>query len=57
MIFEPETASATAIKPGVAVLVEDAAGALLLNLRRRLALWSLPGGLRAERFNNPDAVW
>jgi hypothetical protein len=57
MIFESETASATAVKPGVAVLAEDAAGVLLLDLRRDCALWSLPGGLRAERFNNPDAVW
>jgi hypothetical protein len=57
MIFEPETASATAVKPGVAVLAEDAAGVLLLDLRRDCALLSLPGGLRAERFNNPDAVW
>ena len=57
MKFEPETASATAVKPGVAVLAEDAAGVLLLDLRRDCALLSLPGGLRAERFNNPDAVW
>jgi ADP-ribose pyrophosphatase YjhB (NUDIX family) len=44
MIFEPESASATAIKLGVAVLVEDAAGALLLDLRRDCELWGFPGG-------------
>ena len=37
MIFEPETASATAIKPGIAVLVEDAAGALAQYYSARLA--------------------
>jgi ADP-ribose pyrophosphatase YjhB (NUDIX family) len=44
MIFESESASATAIKLGVAVLVEDSAGGLLLDLRRDCALWGLPGG-------------
>jgi ADP-ribose pyrophosphatase YjhB (NUDIX family) len=44
MIFEPESASATAIKLGVAVLVEDAAGTVLLDLRRGCELWCLPGG-------------
>jgi 8-oxo-dGTP pyrophosphatase MutT (NUDIX family) len=44
MIFGSETTSATVIKLGVAVLVEDAAGALLLDLRRDCGLWGLPGG-------------
>jgi hypothetical protein len=34
MIFEPERVSAAAIEPGAAVLVEEAAGAILLDLRR-----------------------
>ena len=50
MIFEPESASATAVKPGVAVLVEDAAGTLLLGLRRDCELWGLPGGRPAEHW-------
>jgi ADP-ribose pyrophosphatase YjhB (NUDIX family) len=57
MMFKPESASATAVKPGVAVLVEDAAGTLLLVLRRDCALWALPGGCPAEQFDNPDALW
>jgi len=44
MIFGSEITSATVIKLGVAVLVEDAAGALLLDLRRDCGLWGLPGG-------------
>ena len=44
MIFEPECATATAIKLGVAVFVEDEAGAFLLDLRRDCGLWGLPGG-------------
>lgn len=43
MIFESESASATAIKLGVAVLVEDTARALLLDLRRDCGLWRFPG--------------
>jgi 8-oxo-dGTP pyrophosphatase MutT (NUDIX family) len=44
MKFSSEKTSATTIKLGVAVLVEDAAGALLLELRRDCALWGIPGG-------------
>ena len=44
MIFEPDSAKATAIKLGVAMLIEDARGALLLELRRDCELWGLPGG-------------
>ena len=44
MLFSSEKTSATTIKLGVAVLVEDAAGALLLDLRRDCGLWGLPGG-------------
>jgi ADP-ribose pyrophosphatase YjhB (NUDIX family) len=44
MIFEPKSANATAIKLGVAVLVEDTTGALLLDLRQDCGLWGLPGG-------------
>jgi ADP-ribose pyrophosphatase YjhB (NUDIX family) len=44
MLFSSEKTSATTIKLGVAVLVEDAAGAVLLDLRRDCGLWGLPGG-------------
>lgn len=44
MMFSSEKTSATVIKLGVAVLVEDAAGAVLLDLRRDCGLWGLPGG-------------
>jgi hypothetical protein len=57
MIFEPESVSATAVKPSVAVLVEDAAEALLLDFRRVCAHGALPDELRVERFDNPDALW
>jgi hypothetical protein len=57
MMFEPETASATAIKSAVAVLVEDAAGGLLLDLRRGFALWGSPAERLAVRINNPVALW
>jgi hypothetical protein len=57
MIFEPESASATAFNPGAAVLVEDAAGAFLLDSGRDRALWGLPGDRPMERFDTPDALW
>jgi ADP-ribose pyrophosphatase YjhB (NUDIX family) len=44
MLFSSEKTSATTIKVGVAVLVEDAAGAVLLELRRDCGLWGVPGG-------------
>ena len=44
MLFSSEKSSATVIKLGVSVLVEDAAGAVLLELRRDCGLWGLPGG-------------
>ena len=44
MILNPENVGAATIKLGVALLVEDAAGALLLELRRDCELWGLPGG-------------
>ncbi len=44
MLFSSEKTSATAIKLGVAVLVEDEAGAVLLELRRDCGLWGLVGG-------------
>jgi hypothetical protein len=57
MIFELETASATAIKPRVGVFVGDTAGGLLLDLRRGFALWGSTGGRLAEWTSNPDALW
>jgi 8-oxo-dGTP pyrophosphatase MutT (NUDIX family) len=44
MLFSSEKTSATTIKLGVAVFVENAAGAVLLDLRRDCGLWGLPGG-------------
>ncbi len=44
MLFSSEITSGTTIKLGVSVLVEDAAGAVLLELRRDCGLWGLPGG-------------
>jgi 8-oxo-dGTP pyrophosphatase MutT (NUDIX family) len=44
MKFGSEKTDATTIKLGVAMLVEDAAGAVLLDLRRDCGLWGLPGG-------------
>ncbi|HOX58933.1 MAG TPA: NUDIX domain-containing protein [Candidatus Paceibacterota bacterium] len=44
MTFGSEKTSATTIKVGVAVLVEDASGALLMDLRRDCGLWGFPGG-------------
>lgn len=44
MIFESESTKATAIRLGVALLIENAAGELLLDLRRDCELWGLPGG-------------
>jgi len=44
MLFSSEKTSATVIKLGVAVLVEDEAGAVLLELRRDCVLWGLVGG-------------
>lgn len=44
MLFSSETTSATAIKLGVSVLVEDPAGAVLLELRRDCGLWGMVGG-------------
>ena len=55
MIIEPESARATASKFGAAVLVEDAAGTLLLDFRRGCELWGLPGG-RVEGVDT-DALW
>ena len=43
-MYGSELTSATLIKLGVAVLVEDAAGGVLLDLRRDCGLWGLPGG-------------
>jgi ADP-ribose pyrophosphatase YjhB (NUDIX family) len=44
MLFSSETTSATVIKLGVSVLAEDAAGAVLLELRRDCGLWGMVGG-------------
>jgi len=44
MLFSSEKTSATVIKLGVSVLVEDAAGAVLLELRRDCGLWGCVGG-------------
>ena len=43
MMFDPENASATTFKVGVAVLVAAAAGALLLRSGRVHQLWGNPG--------------
>jgi hypothetical protein len=57
MIFEPESASTTAIRPGVGALVESAAEALLLDLRRGYEPWRLPGGSLPKPLDNPRAIW
>ena len=57
MIFEPESASATAIKLGVGALVEGAAEVLLLDLRRGCEPWRLRGGNLPESLDNPRAIW
>jgi len=57
MIFEPEIASATAVKPGVAMLVLDTAGIALPVLGREGALRGWPEGQRAQRFGGWDALW
>ena len=57
MIFEPENASATAIRPGIGALVEGAAEVLLLDLRRGYELLGLRGGSLPEPFDNPRAIW
>ncbi len=44
MLFSSEITSATTIKLGVTVLVEDAAGGVLLEMRRDCGLWGSPGG-------------
>jgi 8-oxo-dGTP pyrophosphatase MutT (NUDIX family) len=44
MLFRSEKTSATVIKLGVSVLVEDDAGAVLLELRRDCGLWGMVGG-------------
>jgi len=44
MLFSSEKTSATVIKLGVSVLVEDDAGAVLLELRRDCGLWGMVGG-------------
>jgi 8-oxo-dGTP pyrophosphatase MutT (NUDIX family) len=44
MKFGSEKTSSTTIKVGVAVLIEDAGGELLMELRRDCKLWGLPGG-------------
>lgn len=44
MLFSSEISNATTLKLGVSVLVEDAAGGVLLELRRDCGLWGLPGG-------------
>jgi ADP-ribose pyrophosphatase YjhB (NUDIX family) len=44
MVFSSEKTSATLIKLGVSVLVEDDAGAVLLELRRDCGLWGCVGG-------------
>ena len=44
MLFSSEKTSATVIKLGVSVLVEDPAGAVLLELRRDCGLWGMVGG-------------
>jgi hypothetical protein len=57
MIFEQEIASATAVKPGVAMLVQDTAGIALPVLGREGALRGWPEGQRAQRFSGRDALW
>ena len=57
MIFEPEIASVTAVKPGVAMLVLDTAGIALPVLGREGALRGWPGGQRAQQFGGWDALW
>jgi 8-oxo-dGTP pyrophosphatase MutT (NUDIX family) len=44
MLFSSEKTSTTLVKLGVTVLVEDTAGAVLLELKRDCGLWGLPGG-------------
>ena len=44
MLFSSEKTSATVIKLGVSVLIEDAGGAVLLELRRDCGLWGMVGG-------------
>jgi len=41
-MFSSEKISASALKPGVAVLAEDTAGAALLYLGRNHVLWESP---------------
>ena len=55
MLFSSEKTSATVIKLGVSVLLEDAAGALLLELRRDCGLWGLVGG-RVEAGESVSAA-
>jgi hypothetical protein len=57
MIFEAQSASATAVKLGVEVLVEDAAGTRLRSLRRECELWGGPVGRPEELFANPGTLW
>jgi ADP-ribose pyrophosphatase YjhB (NUDIX family) len=58
MMFDPENASATGFKLGAARLVEDAAGTLLLDLRRGCELWSWPGGrVETGESDEPGALW
>lgn len=55
MKFSADPLQPPTVKLGVAVLIEDAAGALLLELRRDCRLWGLPGG-RVEAGESIEAA-
>jgi hypothetical protein len=57
MMFEPENACATAVRPGIATLVEGPEKVLLLDLGRGCEPWGLPVGRPPEPFQNPRALW
>jgi len=55
MKFFADPSQPPIVKLGVAVLIEDSAGALLLELRRDCRLWGLPGG-RVEAGESIEAA-
>ena len=56
MKFSADKSRVPAVKLGVAVLVEDASGALLLDLRKDCEMWGLPGGRVEPGESIEDAV-